>query len=349
MGKKYQWIAFHHLLASLAAMVRYTSVWEQEDSFEGVWQINARDIDPSLIALPEQFKVLKGGYWWAAQLERLDEELSEAQGAEWVREVDSLPDNFEGLEAVDPSTGREFLVLDTFVAAQGRRSGYNPNNRQCNQSITSVVVRREDAEPLINAMQSRNMAGELQNPRAYSADAFLLEYPWHPAWTPLADSFEPLHVRHSAGIKVKVHYPYRPYTHENSGYDRSMDRSITINLPSEKLISDLGLHFDHDRLTFVSSIGDPIFYDPGMPYSSASSAVIDKSSMSEWLKQNELVLISSLTLMKRCNMGHHDAFVGELTDCQLVTFDGQTRAGKRWSILTELGPTDSMLREPFEI
>lgn len=349
MGKKYQWIAFHQLMANLAANVHYVSRWEDENGFEGAWQIYERNIDPTLTATPERQKEPKDGFWWAADLERLDDEMTPEEGGKWVRDTSSLPANFDGCEALEPISGRELIVLENFVSARGKRAGYKPNDRICNQSVTSIIVKKGDAAKLLKKLKETNLAGDFRNPREYSGDAFLLEYPWHPAWYPLPDAFETLDLRNGAAKEIDVHYPYRVYSHENSGYDSSMDRSLSVNMPSQILMNGLGLKLDIESLTFTDSCDRAVFYDPGVFYDSISSVVVDKAAFSKWLRENEYVLVTSITLMKQFTLGTHETFMGELTDCQLITYGGDQRTGERWSILTEMGPSDSVLRKAFKI
>ncbi len=349
MGKKYQWIAFHELIASLAANVHYIGRWDGEGSFLGAWQLSQHDIDPSLTSIPIAKKRPSNGFWWQNNLETLDDKLTPKQGAKWVRDLSTLPDNFDGCEAIDPNTSRKVLVLDTFVRARGKHSGYNSNDRQCDQSLSSVIVKKRDLAKFRAQLSEENLAGGFQNPQENSRDAFLLEYPWHPAWNGVSDNFVPLYIGHSESPKCKVHYPYRSYSREDSGYDKSLDRSVSINLPSSMLIDGLDLKLNLDSLAYENPDGDTVFYDPGLPFEGQSSVVVDKEKISSWLRENEYVILTNVTTMKQYSQGQSGTFMGELTDCQLITYDGIKHSGYRWTILTEMGPSDSVVRKIFKI
>jgi hypothetical protein len=52
-GKKYQWIAYHELLARVADNYHFVSLCDDEtDQFDGIYQVNDREIDPSLPPVP---------------------------------------------------------------------------------------------------------------------------------------------------------------------------------------------------------------------------------------------------------------------------------------------------------
>jgi hypothetical protein len=66
-GKKYQWIAYHELLARVADNYHYLPGYgEQPRPFGGIWEINDREIDPSLPPVPYrefQDRIAKQGTW----------------------------------------------------------------------------------------------------------------------------------------------------------------------------------------------------------------------------------------------------------------------------------------------
>ena len=50
MGKKYQWIAYHEILAYLADHFQYREQYAEDENdqhYQGPWQLHVRDIDPS--------------------------------------------------------------------------------------------------------------------------------------------------------------------------------------------------------------------------------------------------------------------------------------------------------------
>ncbi len=68
IGKKYQWIALHELLARLADHVAFReNPWDNKASpYDGPWQLAARDIDPSLVPAAARAAYTNTACWWAA-------------------------------------------------------------------------------------------------------------------------------------------------------------------------------------------------------------------------------------------------------------------------------------------
>ena len=67
IGKKYQWIAYHEILARIADHFQYRSEYDNEPSksnYEGTWQLHVRDIDPSCVlhGKKEDASILSA--WW---------------------------------------------------------------------------------------------------------------------------------------------------------------------------------------------------------------------------------------------------------------------------------------------
>lgn len=71
-GKKYQWIAYHELLARVADNYHYMPGYGAEPrAFDGVYEINDREIDPSLPPVPYrefQKRIAKQGTWQPTDL-----------------------------------------------------------------------------------------------------------------------------------------------------------------------------------------------------------------------------------------------------------------------------------------
>ena len=72
IGKKYQWIALHELLARIADHCRYHEPWaDQQGPYEGPWQLSLRDIDPSITFEPvrEPFNQSPVTWWQPLSVE----------------------------------------------------------------------------------------------------------------------------------------------------------------------------------------------------------------------------------------------------------------------------------------
>ena len=67
IGKKYQWLAYHEVLARIADNFVFAETWSHKDlDYQGPWQVHARDIDPSLtlVKIPEHKRGSTVAPWW---------------------------------------------------------------------------------------------------------------------------------------------------------------------------------------------------------------------------------------------------------------------------------------------
>ena len=95
IGKKYQWIAYHEIMALISDHYQYCEQSREVDGsqiYEGPWQGHFRDIDPSCTLRSVPGGTSWGGHaasWWAAV--RYDSWLDPSRPRDWVRNTNDLP------------------------------------------------------------------------------------------------------------------------------------------------------------------------------------------------------------------------------------------------------------------
>ena len=138
MGKKYQWIAFHEILAYISDYFQYRKrdfIEEGERQYEGPWQESRRDIDPSLTLRSTPGGTSWGPHepaWWGEELyEAWCDDISHS---EWLADTQDMPDIGQLLEVVNPKDGSHWLnVNGSFVWKQPHppdREPYDQEGRQ---------------------------------------------------------------------------------------------------------------------------------------------------------------------------------------------------------------------------
>ena len=349
IGKKYQWIAYHELVARISSHCHFLGSNGKSQPFRGAWQLLRRDIDPTLPFAGGKNEAKDAEMWWRIPLADVSESIPRDEAREWVRGFSDLPEDFAELRIKDTKTGEHYLVLDTYQSIRGHRANYDSEYRILNNFIDTIIVSSSNIKKLIGALRGKNIIGTLRNRQDYSGHAFLREYPWHESWQ-TAD--EPFLVDSAYGQLpegLSFHYPTRLYTWEGSGYDHSIEDSVSVLLPSAHLIDELDLELCHSDLSFRNREGHRVFFDPAFHLKSNPSGIVDELEFGSWLSQRDLVSVSAITTRKQFVQPRNNSFLGELTDCQIVLFDGGNLRGERWTILTEGGPTDTILRGPFDI
>jgi hypothetical protein len=122
-GKKYQWIALFELLGRLTDNFTFEE-WRTVRPYEGAWQLNLRDIDPTLP--PERidvrddqeysrsttFPVDRQPPWWSSA-EPTFEELVIGQEGAWAELTSDFPSP-ERLLRITDAVGKRWLVVDAY-------------------------------------------------------------------------------------------------------------------------------------------------------------------------------------------------------------------------------------------
>lgn len=350
MGKKYQWIAYHELLAKLSKDNHYLGGYEDPKQFQGAWQLRGRDIDPSLLIRGKSKKLNANQIWWEVPLSDVSEAISDDDAYKWIRNFNDLPSNFAGLSVTNKESSQEFYVLDTFQSARQNKIRMDTSSRSFDKRISTAIIPAKQASKLLKACREQKVYDIFTNPQEYSSNAFIGEYPWHESWYPISDFFTEASEYRKLPKKMNIHYPIRQYSCETGGYDKSVEDSVYMYLPSEHIINDLSLEFNRYKPSEWKKENKVIFLDPASGTSHQSSALIDMYAFSNWLKTKNLVAVSSIMSFKQYyEPMSSDNFPGELTDCQLTVYDGENFLGERWTILTEMGPTDEIIRKSFKI
>ena len=105
MGKKYQWIAYHEILAFMADNYQYHEQWEAVHDYQGPWQVGRRDIDPSSImgswAGEGETSNTRRPTWWAPL--QYDNWRVDLPITSWTADASDVPALEQGLLITDPN------------------------------------------------------------------------------------------------------------------------------------------------------------------------------------------------------------------------------------------------------
>src|SRR5688500_18074945 len=116
IGKKYQWIAYHEIMAFVSDRFQYRERGREEEGdqvYEGPWQDFLRDTDPSLT-----MRALPGGTSWEGHMTAWWGSSSyegwghPCEPRDWVLKGDDLPKVEELLSVTNPTDGSRWLNGD---------------------------------------------------------------------------------------------------------------------------------------------------------------------------------------------------------------------------------------------
>jgi hypothetical protein len=289
LGKKYQWLALHELIGRLSDSVQLLPGWAQDEAkpYQGPWQVNARDIDPSMLrrsTKDDGWKAWPSTWWSPKQAKLLCRTPREA--IQWLTsDVDVIND--ERLIDLVDIEGRRWLSL------HGARSWNRVGKRQHPHEVTRkswvhlhcLIVRPEDEETLVAALTKSKAENhpDLPDGEGYS-EAFLGEFGWHPSAKVLDD----WHAASEWGHRLpQLLVPTVQYSH-SKGYDYSTDGNCSFRMPGAWLSAGLGLRLSNGADLTWTDGKRMTFFDPAVTQDGPSAALVDRNAFLSFVRREGL-------------------------------------------------------------
>lgn len=340
IGKKYQWIAFHQLLAHLADNLHWIDrgYSDVDDSrYFGPWQSWNRDIDPSHWLRKTEIKY-EGRQWWQPyQFPFVEDNLDEQLKWMWSEEI--IPPFEQLLQVTNPQDGSHWTVLHGFADQSKRPLLENDTiSRQIGWfRINSIIIAKKYCKQLIKTITGKNLCDpHLTSISTTGHQIFFREYPWYESCKDITDWREP-DSRFRKYITVKHIVPIAKYQWESGSLDHSITKSISFYLPSKTLIDGLDLSATSGEKVseWVDSNGNLAFFDPSVFEQGPSYALIRTDVLMPWLEQQGLQLVWLVGGEKYLSTNRASKFYGRLvfSGDYFITADGPK--GNNWFIKEE--------------
>ncbi len=300
IGKKYQWIAYHEILAFISDHFQYREGFYGEDSdqaYEGPWQLHVRGIDPSCT-----IKSLRGGTsweghksaWWGPTI--YGEWGDPNKPRDWVENGDDLPKVEDLLIVTNPSNGSRWLNCQGYFnwrqPVPADKETTEVEHRELWYIFTGYLIHAEDAQAFLRWAEGVDFWGRWmpEAPEVYRM--FLGEYPWAQAahyfqrpyygddgWT------QPSH-----GCPVKVRVIAFEYLSEASGFDCSIEESFTLRLPVTDLVTGLGVRWSGFGANFKDASGRVVVQDPAVHAEGPTALLLREDALRDFLEREELTI-----------------------------------------------------------
>ncbi len=300
IGKKYQWIALHELLARASDNfeMRAESRASAKAEYQGPWQLSVRDIDPSSILREgKDHSTATTRCWWMRS--RYDAWATRRSDLQWLQITDDLP-NVPRLLVVKDRSGNEYLLLDVFFNwEQSARSGeerYEHERRELWLMIKSYFVARKDAEKFYTWATAQNFAGRWMPESHPFYEVFLREFPWSPAFISI---YTPYYSRDdwtdaSRGDKrlpAKVLVTDDEYLKEFKTTDCSVDSSIHVKLPAKWIYDQMNLTATRDDGVFTDASGKVVALDPSVKEDGPGVLLMEKRALLRFLSESDCDIV----------------------------------------------------------
>jgi hypothetical protein len=335
IGKKYQWIAYHEMLAYMADHYQYV-VGRTSDqiasAYQGSWQDDVRDLDPSNVMLrtahDEDGAVSSRAFWAATGVTNWHSGLAPIP---WAEITDDIPRLKELLFSRDAPSHSEWVSLHLSTKWTLPRPAYEDSFREGRREIwmhaDGALVRRKDVGKLkLSEITRHGVQGSGLH------EIFLGEVGWSEA----SKFFDDPYYSHLgwAGYmdpeEVKVIAATQGYARERSGFDCSVvSETIALRLPTEKLLEMLKVEWSGVSATYIDKTGAVVAFDPSANVAGPSAFLVRKECLQEMLQVHEMAVCWVVQGEKTDAAGSPDYRVHARRPFHgLFVWDGKTMAGR---------------------
>ena len=338
IGKKYQWLAFHELLARLSDNVHWIdrNYSDLDDrSYYGPWQIHKRDIDPTLrnskhVDRLSDYRLVNT--WWQPYNFPVAGIMGLSEQQEYLWDEQRLPEFQEFLQVSDPATHNQWSVLRGFWHEDQKEFSSSPDQARldCWFRINTVFVRKEDLEFFSEEFKDSWLSDpDIISVPTTNYQGFLGEYPWHPVYRRISgwqtyDSF--------GESKLPRYFsPVAEYGWEAGDADKdySLNESLSFYLPAKELVSSMGLRRTAGDNGSWENDDGMIFRDPSLMEKGPSYALMRSQQLDEWLNSEDLEILWLIGGEKQLFSHNSDKFYGRLTFSVMYRLvDGAPEGGK---------------------
>ena len=309
IGKKYQWIAYHEIMAFVSDHYQYRERFRGEEgdrAYVGTWQSRFRDIDPSCT-----LRSLPGGTswdghavsWWGSA--QYDSWGDPGRPRDWVLNTNDLPRVEDLLVVTDPTDGSRWVNSQGFFSwtqqPPADRESIDVERRELWYISTGYFVRADDSESFLSWAEKIDFAGRWMPEADEVYGVFLGEHAWAPAsryfqqqcygddgWT------QPTH-----GCPVKVRTVTFKYMREASGFDCSIKENYTIRLPVIDIVNGLDIRWSGHGGDFTDGAGRVVAQDPTVHSEGPSAMLFRDDLLEEFLAREKLTICWTVLGEKR--------------------------------------------------
>lgn len=309
IGKKYQWIAYHEIMAFVSDHFQYREKFregESDHSYDGPWQTHLRDIDPSCT-----LRALPGGTSWSGHAAawwvptRYKGWGDPSNPRDWVLNYGDLPKVEELLVATNPTDGSRWLNgRGYFHWKQQPPADRESTEVECRELwyiCTGYVLRASDAQGFL-AWAEKVDFWECWMPE--SAEVYRMYLGEH-AWAPASRYFQKQNygddgwIQPGHGCPVKIQTVAFEYAREASGFDCSIDEAHKLRLPISKLVTGLGIRWSGNGADFVDAADQVVTQDPTVHADGPTALLLREDLLREFLAREKLLICWTVLGEKR--------------------------------------------------
>ncbi len=292
IGKKYQWLALHELLARVADNIpKLDGFWsENVDKYEGPWEPTIRDIDPTTLVRTSEYQEesnLRNDFWWCGG--KYDN--WEIDMCDWLNIEDDVP-SVEPIIELKDSDGHDWLALECYPEwdePHGKDSVY----KRLWYQVRSCIVNEKDFPLVYEWAVKQDFEGRWMPECSERYELFYREYYWSPAYKSF--DMEGLTKKEICDRKTNEFIAHVDVT--TIGYlweaeeDHSKETSFYCLIPSKELFDGMRMQYADKEGVFLNHEGKVICFDAGAIEKSKTYFLVRKESLMEYLKAHHKTIM----------------------------------------------------------
>ena len=284
VGKKYQWIALHEMVARLSDNYPMEDRWSNRvTEYNGTWEPYIRDFDPTMLVqgrIPAWYEP-ESQYWW----NNIKYSEWDGERTEWTRREDNLPDPAKVIETEDEN-GTKWLALEAMP------DWAEPHDEDagayCNlwYQIRSYIIAEDKFADFALWAIDQNFSGRWMPEVSDRYEMFGREYYWSPAYKyyegegiTQREIFDPKSREKVADVDL----PCVKFLWE-SEYDYSKPDTVSYLKPSKQLFESLRMKYSDVDGELVDAKGDLICFDTSANHNSHGYFLVRKDALMQYLK-----------------------------------------------------------------
>lgn len=300
IGKKYQWIAYHEILAFLSDHYQFRESYRHYEGgmqYSGPWQEHRRDIDPT--CGPKKFG--RGDEddvdlvsWWAS-VPSLNW-TTPAPPDEWVKRTEDFPKIVDLLRVTDPRDGVKWVNgLSNFNWAEEippDKKSTDVARREMWCICTGYLIPTANAKAFLEWASKMDFWGRWMPEEPEIHEMFLGEYGWAKA----SEFFEQQCLQDGGWDKPEKECPTKvepvavEYGRSGGGLDCSVEKGFNIKLPTWSLFRGLRLKWMGEAGNFLDERDRLAVWDPSLHEKGPGALLLREDSLREYLSREGLTL-----------------------------------------------------------
>ena len=305
IGRKYQWISYHEVLALISDHYQYREYpadVERTHRYVGPWQNGLRDIDPtSTSSLPGgrlwYFEIDHDEVWWAPEYDGWDQT---DRLEDWVWRYDDLDGIENLLIARNPKDGIRWINGSTDLRwapkpPVGRHLG-EVRHGEVLCWVTALLTSADDAQTFVDWFNTQPFAYAKIKPPVEMDGAFLGEHGWAPAADyprPPPDDGRPADKSPVEFETVAAQYPFRA-----GSRDQSVSEYSSLYLPVPKILQLGRLQWQGQAADFVQPDGKLAAFDPSLHEKGPSALLVREDFLRELISEHNLGIVWTVSCIK---------------------------------------------------